>query len=164
MLFGIGFSAVLAAILFWGLIALTAIDWETGYLPDAITLPLIAMGLIANIGDRFASFPDALIGAAAGYGAFRLIAWGFERLRGIEGLGQGDAKLLAAIGAWAGWTALAPTVFVAALLGLAGVAIAHLHGHKMAAQTPIAFGPALAAAGAIVFTVFTSSGVPSLIR
>ena len=148
-LFGPTLTAVFAAAFFWVLIALSVIDLETGYLPDALTLPLAAAGLAVNGAGAFVSFPDAAIGAAAGYGAFRLIGEAFFRLRGIEGLGQGDAKLLAAIGAWLGWQALAPIILAASLLGLAGALALRLAGRDVSGQTAIPFGPALALAGAL---------------
>ena len=150
MLFGATPAALAAAVFFWALIALAVIDLETGYLPDAITLPLLLAGLAANAAGFFALWHASLIGAAAGYLIFRLIGEVFIRLRGIEGLGQGDAKLLAAIGAWLGWQALAPTVFVASLLGLAAVISMRFAGKQLSRDTAIPFGPALAAAGAVV--------------
>jgi leader peptidase (prepilin peptidase) / N-methyltransferase len=147
-LFGLTAAAALAFVFLLFLIALGVIDHETGYLPDALTLPLAALGLLVNIAALFAPFADALLGAAIGYGAFRLVDLAFTRLRGYEGLGQGDAKLLAAIGAWLGWAALPPVVFLAALLALAGVAAAALGGVKVGRETPVPFGPALAGAGA----------------
>ena len=97
-------------------------------------------------------FPIALaiIGAAVGYLVFREIDFAFLKLRGIEGLGQGDAKLLAAIGAWLGWVALAPTVFIAAILGLVAVGIMRLKGQTVSGDMAIAFGPTLAGAAAII--------------
>ena len=146
---GVTGAAFAAAIFFWALIALAAIDLETGYLPDAITLPLIAAGLIANGFGIFTPFSNALIGATIGYLAFAGIALAFKKLRGIEGLGLGDAKLLAAIGAWLGWASLAPVVLLAALVALLGIGVANFRGAKIGAQTPSPFGPALAAAAAI---------------
>lgn len=148
IIFGVSASAAFAALFFWFLIALAFIDSETGYLPDSLTLPLIVLGLLANGFGIFVSWPNALVGAAVGYLAFRLIGEAFLRLRGMDGLGQGDAKLLAAFGAWLGWMALAPIVFAGAMLALVSVAIVRAGGRKVAGDTPIPFGPALAAAGA----------------
>ena len=148
-LFGPTFEAAFAAAFFWVLIALSAIDLETGYLPNALTLPLAAAGLAVNGAGAFIPLPDAAIGAASGYVIFRLIGEAFIRLRGAEGLGQGDAKLLAAIGAWLGWQALAPVILAASLLGLASALTMRLAGRKVSGQTAIPFGPALALAGAL---------------
>jgi leader peptidase (prepilin peptidase)/N-methyltransferase len=150
IVFGFTFTALFAFVFFLFLIALGVIDFETGYLPDTLTIPLIGLGICVNAFDLFNATPGAaVLGAIIGYGAFRLIDFVFLRLRGVEGLGQGDAKLLAAIGAWLGWTALAPVVFLAAIMALIGVAIAALGGAKFARETPIPFGPALALAGAL---------------
>lgn len=157
-LFGASLGAFFAAIFFLALTALAAIDHETGYLPDAITLPLIALGLGANFYGRFVLLTDAVIGAALGYLAFAAIAFAYKRLRGREGLGGGDAKLLAAIGAWGGWMILAPTVFFAALAALVSAAASALAGRKIDATTLIRFGPALCAAGAAMFILLNQKG------
>lgn len=149
VVFGLSAAGGFAFVFLLFLIALGFIDFETGYLPDALTFPLLALGLIANGFGLFATLASAVIGAVIGYGAFRLIDLLFLRLRGMEGLGQGDAKLLAAIGAWLGWAALPPVVFLAALLALAGVFFARLRGVDIDRETPVPFGPALAAAGAL---------------
>lgn len=147
--FGLTAAAAFAFVFFLFLIALGVIDHETGYLPDALTLPLIVIGLAVSGCSLFAPLAASALGAVIGYGAFRLVDLAFQRVRGMEGLGQGDAKLLAAIGAWLGWAALPPAVFLAALLALAGVAAAALTGAKIGRETPVPFGPALAAAGAL---------------
>lgn len=148
-IFGVTIEAIFAFAFFLFLIPLGVIDFETGYLPDALTLPLLLLGVIASaVGVFNVSLFESVLGALIGYGAFRLIDFIFLRLRGVEGLGQGDAKLLAAIGAWLGWAALPPVVFLAALLALAGVAAAALGGVKVGRETPVPFGPALAGAGA----------------
>lgn len=149
ILFGFSVEALLAAAFFWLLIPLAFIDAETGYLPDALTLPLVALGLITNGFGLFAAWPHSLIGALAGYLAFRLVAEAFRRLRRVEGLGQGDAKLLGGIGAWLGWPALAPVVFAGAVLALLAVGLTRVSGRRIASDAPIPFGPALAAAGAL---------------
>jgi len=146
-LYALSVSAVLLALFGWGLIALAAIDWETGYLPDGLTLPLVAMGLLANIDGRFAPITDALIGAGAGYVAFRAIAFAFHRLRNYEGLGQGDAKLLAAIGAWGGWMILPGVVLAASIMTLLAVGLSRLWGRSVHVKMEIPFGPGLCAAG-----------------
>jgi leader peptidase (prepilin peptidase)/N-methyltransferase len=150
LLFGVSAAALFAFVFFLFLIALGVIDYETGYLPDALTIPLIILGILANVFDLFNATPGAaVVGMVVGFGAFRLVDVAFKRLRGMEGLGQGDAKLLAAIGAWFGWAALPPVVFLAALLALAGAGAAALKGAKIEKETPVPFGPALAAAGAL---------------
>lgn len=148
-LFGLTLQAAAAFIFFLFLIPLAAIDAETGYLPDALTIPLIVLGVLANALDLFNATPGAaVLGGIIGYGAFRLVDAVFLKLRGVEGLGQGDAKLLAAIGAWFGWLILPPVVFLAAVMALLGVGVAALRGAHVDKETPIPFGPALAAAGA----------------
>ncbi|GJL90713.1 prepilin peptidase [Hyphococcus sp.] len=148
--FGLTFSALFAFVFFLFLLALGVIDFETGFLPDALTIPLLVLGICANSFGLFNATPGAaVLGAVIGYVAFRLIDIIFLRLRDVEGLGQGDAKLLAAIGAWLGWTALPPVVFLAAITALIGVGAASLRGVKIKQDTPIPFGPALAAAGAL---------------
>lgn len=150
-LFGPSLAAIAAAFFFWALIALAVIDFETGFLPDAITLPLAIAGLIVNFWGMFAGWQDALIGAVVGFVVFWLISEAFYRLRGIEGLGLGDAKLLAALGAWLGWQALPAIVFVGSLIGFCLVLVMRLSGKEISRETAIPFGPALAISGAAVF-------------
>ncbi|MEQ8179199.1 MAG: A24 family peptidase [Amphiplicatus sp.] len=150
LLFGFTLSALFAAIFFWCLIALAVIDFETGYLPDAIVLPLIAAGLIVNIGDRFVFFADAAIGAVAGYLVFTLIRLAYAAARGREGLGQGDAKLLAAIGAWVGWQGLPAAIFIAAAGSLVIIMAVRLGGRRFQAGTALPFGPGLCFGAAAV--------------
>ncbi len=132
------------------LITLAAIDHDTTFLPDALTIPFLLLGLITNINGAFASFSSSLIGLAAGF----LIFWGigevYFRLRGIDGLGQGDAKFLAGIGAWFGWTALPFVVMIASLSGLIALGIGHLRGTKLTAEAAIPFGPFLALGAAAI--------------
>lgn len=149
VVFGFTIAGVLGFLFLLTLTALAFIDAETGYLPDMLTLPLIALGLGANAFSLFTPIVNASLGAVIGYAVFRLIDIVFLRLRGVEGLGQGDAKLLAAIGAWLGWAALPTVVFLAALIALLGVLVQSISGAKIARDTAIAFGPALAAAGAV---------------
>ena len=150
-LFGPSLAALTAAVFFWSLIALAVIDLETGYLPDAVTLPLGLAGIGVNIWGLFVGWQAALIGAVVGYVAFWLIAEAFYRLRGVEGLGLGDAKLLAALGAWLGWQALPPVIFVGSILGLVWALIKRIGGEDISTHTALPFGPALAIAGAGVF-------------
>ncbi|MEM1193756.1 MAG: prepilin peptidase [Pseudomonadota bacterium] len=149
-LFGVAPAAISFAIYGLFLIALGAIDARTGYLPDALTLPLIAIGLGVNIFPAgFVSSIDALIGAMAGGGVFLAVALGYRAMRGHDGLGLGDAKLLAAIGAWFGWTILAPVVLVASVSALLAVLVGS-QGKTLSATQIIRFGPALAFAGFMV--------------
>jgi len=150
--FGFTPAAPCAAAFAFALIALAFIDLETGYLPDALTAPLIALGLAANAFGLFVTFADAAIGAVAGYSIFWLIGVAYQRWRGREGLGLGDAKLLAAIGAWTGWMGLPMVIFVAALGTLAATGVLWLAGRKPTHDQPIPFGPGLCAAG--VATLF----------
>ena len=145
-----GFSlATLGALLFIAaMIALTFIDFDTQLLPDDITLPLVWAGLLINLNGTFTTLPNAVIGAAAGYLILWLVYWAFKLATGKEGMGYGDFKLLAAIGAWFGWQMLPVTIllssFVGALVGIALIVLAR-HGRNV----PIPFGPYLAAAGVI---------------
>lgn len=142
-MFGWTLAALAASIFALALIALAFIDAETGYLPDAITLPLIGLGAAANAAGFFAPVRDSLIGAAAGFALFWAISVFYARVRKREGLGLGDAKLLAAIGAWTGWIYLPLVIFIAALGTLA--VLATRRGVK--AGDAIPFGPGLCAAG-----------------
>lgn len=153
LLFGFSAQALLFALFAWTALALAVIDLETGYLPDALTLPLIGLGLIANIWGLFSPMIDSAIGAAAGYLVFLSISVVFRKLRNIEGLGLGDAKLLAAIGAWGGWIILAPTVFIAAVITLIGAGLASVSGRTVERETELPFGPALALSGVLLLAV-----------
>ena len=135
-----------AMLLTWGLLALSLIDLDTRLLPDAITLPLLWLGLSFNLSGQFASLGDAVLGAMAGYLLLWSVYWLFKWCTGKQGLGQGDFKLLAALGAWLGWQALPLVVLLASLLGIAGAGIMTVLGRRSrgAAQ---AFGPCLAGAG-----------------
>ncbi|CAN0618366.1 Leader peptidase / N-methyltransferase [Burkholderia multivorans] len=141
-------AAALAAFgLCAALLAMSAIDIQTGYLPDSMTLPLLWAGLAINLAGTFASLRAAVIGAMAGYLFLWSIYWLFKWLRGIEGIGFGDLKLLAALGAWLGWAALPQVVLLAAVAGAAVGLAATLRG-RMRFEEPIPFGPFLAAGGA----------------
>ena len=144
--FGFGWAAAGAILFVWAMIALTGIDFDTQLLPDSITLPLIWLGLLFNIGGTFTSLTSAVIGAVAGYLSLWSVYWGFKLATGKEGMGFGDFKLLAAIGAWLGWQMLPLTIllssFVGAVVGVALIVLA-----KRGRNVPIPFGPYLAAAG-----------------
>ncbi|MBT8473674.1 MAG: prepilin peptidase [Marinicaulis sp.] len=148
--FGPTLSAFAVTVFFLLLIALAVIDWETGFLPDMLTVTLGGFGLMCAVLNLFVPLADALIGAVAGFGIFWIIGAAFQKLRGLDGLGLGDAKLLAALGAWLGWQALAPIVFFGSVAALVGYYIARARGAELSKQTEIPFGPALAAAGASV--------------
>ena len=127
----------------WGLLALAWIDWEHQRLPDALTLPLVALGLVASWWGEPWGLLDHAIGAVVGYVAFRLIALGYRAWRGRDGLGAGDAKLLAAAGAWVGWDRLDQVVLVGALAGI-GMAVWRARSVRPPGGTAVPFGPGLA--------------------
>ncbi|PRD89380.1 prepilin peptidase [Burkholderia multivorans] len=145
--FGMTGTALAAFGLCAALLAMSAIDMRTGYLPDSMTLPLLWAGLVLNLGGTFASLRSAVIGAMAGYLFLWSIYWLFKWLRGIEGIGFGDLKLLAALGAWLGWAALPQVVLFAAVTGALVGLVATWRG-RMRFEEPIPFGPFLAAGGA----------------
>lgn len=130
----------------WALLALAWLDWEEFWLPDALTLPLLLAGLAAAWALEPWALADRALGAIAGYAAFRAIALGYRTLRGREGLGEGDAKLLAAGGAWLGWQALPQVTLLAALLGIGAALAARARGAALSGATRLPFGPMLAAA------------------
>ena len=147
--FGFTTETLLALVFTWTLVALTFIDADTTLLPDDLTLPLLWLGLGANVLGIFAPLKDAVIGAIAGYLVLWSIYWLFKLATGKEGMGYGDFKLLAALGAWMGWKALLPIVLLSSLVG-AVVGIALIVLAKRGREIPIPFGPYLAAAGLIV--------------
>jgi leader peptidase (prepilin peptidase) / N-methyltransferase len=141
--------AMLAALLFaWAMIALTFIDLDTYFLPDSITLPLMWIGLLLNLGGVFTDIRSAVIGAAAGYLVLWCVFWAFKLLTGKEGMGYGDFKLLAAIGAWLGWEMLPLVILFSSFVG-AAVGVALIVFARRSRNVPIPFGPYLAAAGLI---------------
>ncbi|MEW6693142.1 MAG: A24 family peptidase [Pseudomonadota bacterium] len=145
-----GWPLLLTLVFVWVLLLLSVIDLNTMLLPDQLTLPLLWLGLLLNVGGMFASLPDAVIGAAAGYLALWAVYHGFRLLTGKEGMGYGDFKLLAALGAWMGWQALPGIILLSSLVGaILGIAMMLLRGRDK--NTPIPFGPYLAIAGLIWF-------------
>ncbi len=140
--------AMLAAsvVLLWPLLALGLIDARLQRLPDLLTLPLLLAGLAQAALTEPLCLTDRAVGAAAGYGVLALAAWSYRRFRGREGLGLGDAKLLAAGGAWLGWAALPAALLGAAVLGLSWAVVLATRGRAVGATTPIAFGAPLALA------------------
>lgn len=146
--FGPGWQAVGAALLLWTLLALAMIDMDTQLLPDSLTLPLLWLGLLFNLEGHFASLPEAVMGAMAGYLSLWSVYWLFKLATGKEGMGYGDFKLLAALGAWMGWTLLPSIILLSSLVGaLVGISLMVLARHGR--NIPIPFGPYLAAAGGI---------------
>lgn len=146
--FGYGLAAVGAILMLWTLIALAFIDLDTQLLPDSLTLPLVWLGLAFNLGGHFTDLPSAVIGAMAGYLSLWLVFWAFKLLTGKDGMGYGDFKLLAAIGAWLGWQMLPLTILFSSLVG-AVVGISLIVFARHGRQVPIPFGPYLAAAGVL---------------
>ncbi len=146
--FGFGAAALGALLFVWAMVALTFIDLDTQLLPDDITLPLLWLGLAFNLGATYAELPAAVIGAMAGYLALWSVFWVFKLATGKEGMGYGDFKLLAAIGAWLGWQMLPLTILLSSLVG-AVVGIALIVFARHGRNVPIPFGPYLAAAGLI---------------
>ena len=150
--FGATPAALFAALFGWILLALAVIDFETGYLPDWLTGALALGGLAANAFSIFVPPVDALIGALAGGLAFWTIGALWRRWRGIDALGLGDAKLLAALGLWMGWEALPLIVLVGSVASILVVVLAPLaRGEKINATDAVPFGPGLAFGGYAVF-------------
>ena len=146
--FGVTSQTLLALLLGWSLISLTLIDFDHQLLPDNITLPLLWLGLIVNAFGQFVSLEDALWGAVAGYLSLWLVYWAFKLITGKEGMGHGDFKLLAALGAWLGFQMLPLIILLSACVGaFIGIALIALKGRDK--EIPIPFGPYLAAAGFI---------------
>jgi leader peptidase (prepilin peptidase) / N-methyltransferase len=146
--FGPTLQTAAALLLIWALIALAAIDFDTQLLPDSITLPLLWLGLLFNLNGVFTDLSSAVIGAMAGYLALWSIFWLFKLATGKEGMGYGDFKLLAALGAWLGWQMLPAIILLSSLVGaVVGVTLIVVARHGR--NVPIPFGPYLAAAGGI---------------
>lgn len=116
--FGFSLAALGAALFIWSTLALAFIDQATGYLPDDITLPLLWAGLLFNLAGSFAPLRDAVIGAAAGYLSLWLVYWAFKLATGKEGMGYGDFKMNAAVGAFLGWKVLPLVILLSAVVGL----------------------------------------------
>ena len=146
--FGPTMQAAGALLLVWALIALTAIDIDTQLLPDAITLPLLWLGLVFNLQGTFTDLSSAVIGAMAGYLVLWSVFWLFKLATGKDGMGYGDFKLLAALGAWLGWQMLPAIILLSSVVG-AIVGIGLIVAARQGRNVPIPFGPYLAAAGAI---------------
>ncbi len=148
--FGASVSGLLAMVLTWCLVALTMIDIDTYLLPDDITLPLLWIGLIANSFGVFTDLSSALWGAVAGYLSLWSVYQLFKLVTGKEGMGYGDFKLLAALGAWMGWQMLPQIILLSSLVGaVIGISMVAIRGRDK--NIPIPFGPYLAIAGWIAF-------------
>ena len=144
--FGFSWACLGALLLTWALIALTFIDVDQQLLPDSITLPLIWLGLFFNLFGSFTTLQSAVIGALAGYLSLWLVFHAFRLATGKEGMGFGDFKLLAALGAWLGWQFLPVLIVLSSLVGaVVGISLIVLGQHQR--SQPIPFGPYLAAAG-----------------
>ncbi|HYD97395.1 MAG TPA: A24 family peptidase [Noviherbaspirillum sp.] len=146
--FGSGLAGLATLLFAYMLIAMTFIDADTQLLPDDLTLPLMWAGLLVNLNGTFVPLPDAVAGAAAGYLSLWAVYWLFKLVTGKEGMGYGDFKLLAALGAWLGWKMLPVIVLLSSLVG-AAVGIALILFARHGRHNPIPFGPYLAAAGLI---------------
>ena len=145
-----GYSmALLGALGFlWAMVALTFIDLDTQLLPDNLTLPLLWLGLLFNLPGTFTELSSAVVGAVAGYLTLWSVYWLFKLVTGKEGMGYGDFKLLAAIGAWLGWQMLPLTILLSSAVGaLVGISLIVFARHER--NVPIPFGPYLAAAGVL---------------
>ncbi|MEY3201446.1 MAG: type fimbrial biosis protein prepilin cysteine protease [Pseudomonadota bacterium] len=146
-------AALLGALVFIAaLVALTFIDLDTFLLPDSITLPLLWLGLALNLTSTYTDLQSAVIGAIAGYGLLWLVYWGFKFATGKEGMGYGDFKLLAAIGAWLGWQVLPMVVLASSIVGVIAGSAMMVTG-RLERANPIPFGPYLAAAGLIALFI-----------
>lgn len=148
--FGFGLPALFAAFFTWSLICLTFIDYDHQYLPDQITLPFLWLGLLLNMNDMYTDLQSALLGAVAGYLTLWIVFQVFKLITKKEGMGFGDFKLLAMLGAWMGWQALPAIVLMSSVVGsIAGIGLIIFKQHDKG--KPIPFGPYLAVAGWIVF-------------
>lgn len=146
--FGLSWQLLASLLLFWSLITLTLIDWDTQLLPDQITLPLLWLGLAMNTQQMFTDINSAVTGAILGYLSLWSVYWLFKIATGKEGMGFGDFKLLAALGAWLGWQSLPSIILLSSIVGIIiGGGSLLLQGKDR--SQPIPFGPYLAIAGAI---------------
>jgi len=145
-LFGFTWLGLAALAFTWVLLALTFIDYDTQLLPDQLTLPLVWLGLLVNLQGGFTDTRSAIVGAVAGYLFLWSTYWAFKLITGKEGMGYGDFKLLAAIGAWLGWQVLPAAILIAAGVGLLYALATSVLGQRESSQ-PIPFGPFLAIAG-----------------
>ena len=150
--FGFTWTALAGCVFTWILIAAALIDADTMLLPDQLTLPLLWLGLLVNMNGFFVPLETAVIGAVAGYLSLWTVFWAFKLITGKEGMGYGDFKLLAALGAWLGWQALPSIVLLAAGSGLVWALLSILM-RRMQRDQPMPFGPYLAAGGWAAFAL-----------
>ena len=144
--FGVSWEALAMLVLTWGFLAMSLIDADHQILPDVLVLPLLWLGLILNSAGLFTNLTDALWGAVIGYMSLWTLFWLFKLITGKEGMGYGDFKLLALIGAWGGWQVLPLTILLSSVVGaVCGVIILRLQRNSF--SNPIPFGPYLAIAG-----------------
>jgi leader peptidase (prepilin peptidase)/N-methyltransferase len=146
--FGTGMAGLATMLFAYMLIAMTFIDADTQLLPDDLTLPLLWCGLLVNLNGTFVPLQEAVVGAAGGYLSLWAVYWTFKLATGKEGMGYGDFKLLAALGAWLGWKMLPIIILLSSLVG-AVVGISLILFARHGRNNPIPFGPYLAAAGLI---------------
>jgi len=146
--FGSGWLGLASLVFAYFLISMTLIDYDTKTLPDDLTYPLLWLGLLLNLNGTIVPLRDAVIGAMAGYLALWTVYWAFKLVTGKEGMGYGDFKLLAALGAWMGWAALPTIIILSSVVG-AVVGIGLIVFARRDRNNPIPFGPYLAAAGMI---------------
>lgn len=147
--FGPTVQALAAIVMIWALIAAFMIDADTQLLPDQITLPLLWLGLLLNLQGWFVPLQDAVIGAAAGYLSLWSVYWLYKLIRGREGMGYGDFKLMGALGAWFGWQALPALILMSSIVG-AVLGGAMLLLQRKGSETTFPFGPYIAGAGLII--------------
>jgi len=146
--FGYSWQALGALLLVWSIVSLAFIDLDTQLLPDTITIPLLWIGLLFNLSGTYTDLASAFIGAIAGYLTLWTVYWLFKLATGKEGMGYGDFKLLAALGAWLGWQILPLIILLSSLVG-AAVGVILIVVAKQSRSVPIPFGPYLALAGMI---------------
>jgi leader peptidase (prepilin peptidase) / N-methyltransferase len=144
--FGVGWQAAAIMLLSWGLLAMSLIDADHQLLPDVLVLPLLWLGLILNSFELQVTLADAVWGAVVGYMSLWSVFWLFKLATGKDGMGHGDFKLLAMLGAWGGWQILPMTLLMSSLLGVVGGLIL-MRLRKTQASAPMPFGPYLAIAG-----------------
>jgi leader peptidase (prepilin peptidase) / N-methyltransferase len=155
-----GWDGLAGAVFGWLLLALGALDVAHFWLPNALTASLAITGLASGLAGLSPPLPDRLIGAAAGFGALWLIAFLYKRLRGRDGLGGGDPKMLGGIGAWLGWQVLPHVVVIASLAGLTALLVKRARGGVVSAVDQLPFGAMLAVAAFPVWILFSKGVLP----